>query len=158
MSAPWSAPLLERRTRLLLVAGCYGGYALFVLAWVFVPQPLRSPLTLVLGLVCVICMGALLMPNILGVSDGMDSLLDERQRAFRGAMYVRAYWTLAAIVAVAGLYAFIAVDAGLWLPRDGLEVQAVFWGALILVVTLPTALIAVLEPDAPREPVKELES
>ncbi len=150
MAQHWNAPLVKRSLRRALVVGCYGGYALLVLAWVFTPTPLREILSLWLGLLCVTCMGMLLMPNILGVSGGMETLLDERQRALRHRTYVRAYSVLAGLVAFVALYVFIAVDAGtLWLPRSNLALQAVLWGVLILVVTLPTALVAWMEPDAP---------
>jgi hypothetical protein len=152
MTQPWRVPLLERRVRRALVIGCYGGYALFVLAWVVTATPLREVLTLLLGLLCVTCMGMLLMPNVLGVSDGMETLLDERQRAFRHRAYVRAYALLSGLVVATALYTFIAVDSGrLWLPQGGLSLQAVFWGVLLLVLTLPTALIAWTEPEPPSD-------
>ncbi len=92
MTRVWHAPLLKQSTRRWLVVGCYGGYAGLILFWVFLGAGLlKTALLMLIGLTCVMCMGMLLMPNILGISDGMEQLLDERQRAFRNVMYVRAY-------------------------------------------------------------------
>lgn len=129
--------------------GCYGGYASLVVAWFFVSPPLlHSVLLVMFGLTCVICMGALSMPNMLGISDGDQALLDERQRSVRNAMYVRAYQILGALLMTIGLYVYIASDSKTWwLPQSSLELQAVFWGIWVFVMTLPAALIAWLEPD-----------
>ena len=45
------------------------------------------------------------------------------------------------------LYAMIGLDNGWWLPRTFNELQAVFWGALLLASTLPSAILAWTEPD-----------
>lgn len=149
MTKTFQVPLLKQSTRRWLVIGCYGGYALLILAWIFVaPSALRSVSLLVIGLICVICMGLLLMPNILGISDGDQALLDERQRNFRNAMYVRAYQILGVVLLGIGLYGYIASDSKTWwLPQSSLELQGVFWGLWLFVMTLPAALIAWLEPD-----------
>lgn len=153
MTQTFHAPLLKQSVRRWLVIGCYGGYASLVLAWIFVAPPLLRSVSLVLfGLTCVICMGMLLMPNILGISDGVEQLLDERQRAFRHAMYVNAYQVLGALLMMVGLYVYIASDSKTWwLPQSSLELQAVFWGTQVFVMTLPAALIAWLEPDPHEE-------
>jgi hypothetical protein len=152
MEQTWQVRLVSQKIRRLLVLGCYGGYLTLVLTWVLVPQPLRSPLTLVIGLLCLICMGALHLPNLLGISSGEDRLLDERQREFRNKMYLLAYQILGAIVMILALYAYIAADSKtLWLPNGELELQAVFWGIWVLVTTLPAALVAWLEPDTTGE-------
>lgn len=125
----WHAPLLKQSTRRWLVIGCYGGYAALVLAWVFVGAALfKTALLLLFGLTCVICMGMLMMPNILGISDGMEQLLDERQRTFRNAMYVWAYRILSVLLVVISVYVYIASDFNKtwWLPHSSLELQAAF--------------------------------
>ena len=149
MTQTWQVPLLKRSTRRWLVIGCYGGYVLLVLVWVFAsPALIRLGLQLLFGLTSVMCMGMLMMPNILGISDGDQALLDERQRGFRNAMYVRAYQMLTLLVMALSLYVYIASDSKMgWLPQSNLELQAVFWGIFIFVTTLPAALIAWLEPD-----------
>ena len=107
----WHAPLLKQFTRRWLVIGCYGGYAALVLAWVFVGAAFfKTALLLLFGLTCVICMGMLMMPNILGISDGMEQLLDERQRTFRNATYVWAYRILSALLVVISVHVYIASD------------------------------------------------
>jgi hypothetical protein len=148
MAQTWQVRLVSQKIRRLLVLGCYLGYVALILVWVFVPQPIRSPLTLLVGLMCVLCMGGLHLPNLLGISSGEDRLLDERQQAFRNKMYLLAYQILGALVMVLALYGYIAADSkSLWLPKSELELQAVFWGVWVLVTTLPSALVAWLEPD-----------
>lgn len=101
MTQTWQTPLLKQSTRRWLMIGCYGGYALLILTWVLVASTiLKTALLLVFALTCLICVGLLQMPNILGISDGMEQLLDERQRTFRNAMYVWAYRILSVLLVV----------------------------------------------------------
>lgn len=152
MEKVWQAPLISRSIRRFLVLGCYFGYLGLIIAWIFLPQPIRSIFTLLIGLFSILCFAALLMPNLIGVSDGQINLLDERQQQFRQMMYPRAYQILSGIFLLVCLYVFIAADAEvLWLPKTELERQAVFYGIFLVISTLPTALIAWLEPDSPSE-------
>lgn len=141
---------VPRTARRLLVVVAYVGYALLVLAWSFLPAPAKWFPIVPLGLAVVTAAGLLLAPRLLGVSDGADDELDERQLAVRNRTYLNAYRVLGLLVILAALYHMIAVSSergALWLPRSDLAAQGLFWGAWLVAVTLPAALAAWTEPD-----------
>lgn len=149
-----SPKVLSRAARRGLVIACYGGYATMCLAWSVLPHPWRWLAVVPLGLAAVMAMGMLLMPALLGTSDGADGELDERQLARRNAGYLNAYRLLAGTVTLAAIYAYIAADAErlrLWLPRTDNELNATFWGFWLLALTLPAAVIAWTEPEEPQD-------
>ena len=80
-----------------------------------------------------------------------DHDLDERQQRVRDRAYLYGYRGLGSAVVVVSVYAGIAFDNAWWLPTTWNQVQAVVWGVLLLAVTLPTAILAWIEPDAPSE-------
>jgi len=138
-----------RRVRRSLVLACYLGYAGMVASWALLDHPWRWVLVIPLGLGAVWAMSMLLAPSLLGVSDGADADLDERQIQARNRAYVWAYRALGTLVTLAALYYMIATDSGWWLPRSWNEVQALFWGVWLLATTLPTAIVAWTEADPP---------
>lgn len=140
---------VPRRARRALVLVSYLGYAAMVLAWSLLDAPGRWLLVLPLGLAVATAAGLLLAPQLLGVSDGPDEALDERQIAQRNEHYLNAYRGLGALVVLAAAYYLFASGGEWWLPRSELEVQAFFWGTFIVAVTLPTAVAAWSEEDAP---------
>ena len=144
-----SLPLTARRTRRALVLTTYLGYLGMVLAWSVLEQPLRWLFVLPLGFAAILAMGLLLMPQLLGISEGADEQLDERQVAVRNRTYLNAYRILGALVILTALYYMLAQGGGWWLPSSDLETQAFFWGSWLLALTLPTALTAWSEPDLP---------
>ena len=146
-----SAALLSRLNRRLLVLTCYAGYLLMTLAWTLLEQPWRWFAVIPLGMVSILAMGLLMMPALLGVSDGADNLLDERQMQLRNEGYVWAYRLLGTAVILSALYLMMASGSSWWLPRTELALQAVFWGVWGLAITLPTAVIAWREPDSSKE-------
>lgn len=139
---------VPRRIRRTLILVAYLGYLGVVLAWSLLDPPGRWLLVLPLGLAAVVGTGMLLMPQVLGVSDGTEAMLDERQLALRNRTYLNAYRVLGALVVLGALYVMLAHGSGWWLPRTNLALQAVFWGVWLLAVTLPTAILAWSEPDA----------
>lgn len=127
MTQTWQAPLLKQSTHRWLMTGCYGGCALLILTWVLVASTiLKTALLLVFALTCLICVGLLQMPNIFAISNGMEQLLDERQRTFRNAMCVWVYRILSALLVVISVYVYIASDFNKtwWPPHSSLELQA----------------------------------
>jgi hypothetical protein len=131
------------------VLACYLGYVGMVASWALLDHPWRWVLVIPLGLGAVWAMSMLLAPSLLGVSDGADADLDERQIQARNRAYVWAYRLMAAGVMLAALYYMIATDSGWWLPREWNAVQAFFWGVWLLAATLPTAILAWTEADPP---------
>lgn len=150
MSTKTSASLrpVSRRTRRALVLTTYLGYLAMTLAWAFLDAPLRWVLVIPLGFAALIALGMLMMPRILGTSDGADADLDERQLQTRNRAYLAAYRVLGVSVMLAALYYMMARGSGLWLPTTDLETQALFWGAWGFALTLPSAMLAWTEPDA----------
>ena len=143
-----SPKLLKQSIRRAIVLICYMGYAAMVASWAAFEQPLRWVFVIPLGLVCILAMGSLMMPQLLGVSDGSEKMLDERQLKLRNQTYLNAYRVLGTLVMLTALYAYIAADSGTWwLPKSSLELQAVFWGIWLVALTLPTAIAAWTEPD-----------
>ena len=84
----------------------------------------------------------------------VDAALDERERAVRDRAYRSSYTVVGTLCVTTVVYAAIAADSGRgWLPSTSNEWQAVVWGVLLLVMTIPTAVLAWTEPDpVPDEP------
>ncbi len=144
------SPLLPRRARRAVVATCYLGYVAMIVCWATLPQPVRWFLVIPLGLACVVAMGLLMMPYVLGISDGPDKLLDERQVRRRNETYLNAYRGLGALVVLGSAYATVASgNDWLWMPSTFEQTQAIAYGAWGLALTLPTAIGSWVEPDPP---------
>jgi hypothetical protein len=142
--------LLPRGARRAVVATCYLGYVAMIVCWATLPQPARWFLVIPLGLACVLAMGLLLMPYVLGISDGPDKLLDERQVRRRNETYLNAYRGLGALVVLGSAYATVASgNDWLWMPSTFEQTQAIAYGAWGLALTLPTAIGSWAEPDPP---------
>jgi hypothetical protein len=75
-----------------------------------------------------------------------DCALDERERALRDRAYRRAY-TIAGTAVLLGLvYVQLAFDSDdrirYWLPAGFDEASRLFWGAFLVLITLPAAILA----------------
>ncbi len=83
-----------------------------------------------------------------------DTTLDERELAQRNRAAYRAFAVFAGIVALGLLYMDLRMDfAGrfpLWAPTEQAHWNALFWGAIILGLTLPAAFLA-WEKEPPLE-------
>ena len=138
---------LTRIARRAIVLTCYLGAIIMAFGWTL-EQPPRWFVMIPFGFACILAMGLLLMPYLLGVSDGGDEMLDERQRQARNLNYLNAYRILGLLVIATALYWYIATDSGrFWLPKTSYETNVVFWGLMLLCITLPTAIAAWTEPD-----------
>lgn len=154
-------PARTRRRRRLAVAATYGGYIALVVIWRFsrhvdTPwQPWVFALTIPAALIALVGLGGLLTSQLWRAANEPDDVLDEREQRVRDRAYLHSYQVLAAIVVVGGAYISVAWDTharlGLWLPQTWNEVQAIFWGLLLLAATLPVAVIGWTEPDLPAE-------
>lgn len=75
-----------------------------------------------------------------------DSALDERERALRDRAYRRAYSIAGAAVLLGLVYVQFAFDSDdrirFWLPASFDEASRLFWGAFLVLVTLPAAILA----------------
>lgn len=75
-----------------------------------------------------------------------DSKLDERELAQRNRAAYRAFAVLAGVVALGLLYMNLRLDfmdrIDLWAPSTAEHWNALFWGAIILGLTLPAAVLA----------------
>jgi hypothetical protein len=138
---------LKQHLRRAIVLGCYLGGVLMAIGWTL-EQPLRWFVVIPYGMVCILSMGLLLMPYVLGISEGTDEMLDERQRQARNQTYLNAYRILGLMVILTAGYFHVAVaDGRWWLPKTEYELNIAFWGTLLIAITLPAALTAWLEPD-----------
>lgn len=142
----FSVPV-PRRVRRALVLATYLGYLAWMAALALLPSPLLWLVAVPAAAATLYGLARLLIEPKLGTSDRADQELDERQLHLRNAAYLSAYRIVGALVVSALIYAQLATDFGWWLPDTYNAWQAVFWGAWILVVTLPTALLAWSEPD-----------
>lgn len=151
---------VPRASRRRLVLGSYLGFALFVALTLSLPPLFRAlswskylVLLPVLPLVSLVvwCSFRLLQPQRLGISDGTDELLDERQRLLRGRAYLNAYRVLGLLFMLLLLYISLAVDQGWPMPHGYSAWNLLYMAALLLSLTLPSALLAWTEPDPPTE-------
>ena len=79
---------------------------------------------------------------------------DERQQAIRHRAQSVAYQVFGIVVMVGAAYGVFAgtiVDRHLWLPHTSSELTAIAMALLLLYSTLPAAVVAWTEPDAPVE-------
>jgi hypothetical protein len=75
--------------------------------------------------------------------------LDEMELQLRFKALSWGYSAFTALALLAIVYAGIATDTGLWLPRSFDAWNALFWGALLYAILLPTAFLAwtLKDPD-----------
>jgi len=136
----------------LAVVLMYGAYAAgTVLQWqqngAAAPQPLRSIILALFAL-------ALLMGSFLSVTyywhwgTVKDTELDEREIATRNAAYVHAY-RIIAVLSMAGSLWWISGPLLRQPAPLGVDANVLFWGYVLLLVTLPTALLAWKDRAAP---------
>jgi hypothetical protein len=66
----------------------------------------------------------------------------------RNNAYRLAYTVVATIVLLFGLFGTVALDGGkMWLPQTYNQASYLLWGAILLTLTLPSAIIAWTEPE-----------
>lgn len=139
-----------RHLRRVAVIAIYLGYLLMTLLWTPAKALGWGWAVIVSSLGLLAVMGyAMLMVSQYGIMSSQNKAsLDERQEAVRNRAYRLAYGILGALACFAALYLYIAADSGsLWLPTTSNELQAAFWGVLLLTSTLPAAVLAWTEPD-----------
>lgn len=149
-----STSVSNRRWRQIAVIATYLGYLLMTLLWTPAKALGWGWLVVVSSLGFLAVMGyGLLMASQYGImSNARQTVLDERQEGVRNRAYRVAYQLLAGLGGFTALYGYIATDSGRgWLPSTSNELQAVFWGFLLVSSTLPAAVLTWTEP----EPVQE---
>lgn len=110
----------------------------------------ESPILSVIGLLLVA--GSFLVFAVLAGSSFQrqaqepETKLDERELAQRNRASYRAFSVLASLAALGLLYMALRLDFAdqipLWAPTDQAHWSALFWGAIILGLTLPAAFLA----------------
>jgi hypothetical protein len=83
------------------------------------------------------------------IANDPDSALDEREQHIRDRAYRPSYWAVSLILLIAVAYVQLASDFDWWLPDSAGAFTAMTWIAIFVTATLPTAVIAWTEPDAP---------
>jgi hypothetical protein len=76
-----------------------------------------------------------------------DKDLDERQIRVRDVAYRFAYSLTATFTFLGLFYVSLALDKGLWLPRTYDEASTLMWAAFVLLLTLPSAVLAWTEAE-----------
>ena len=145
-------PLASQSKRRAIVLTCYLGAIIAAIGMVLAENStwMQALIIAPFTVASVIAMGLLLQPHRLGISDGPDETLDERQRQARNKTYLAAFRILGSCVMFGALYWYTASETNLnlWLPSTSLERNIVFCVITILAITLPTAMTAWNEPDA----------
>lgn len=95
---------------------------------------------------------ALGIPHVLrvgrAIADDIDARLDERQLALRNAAYLDAYRVVASFMLLGIIWIALGIDKSLWwVPKTYNEWNIVFWGVIVLTLTLPSAFLSWREPD-----------
>jgi hypothetical protein len=145
--------------RRMLVAGLYAGYGVVVGAlWLAQAVSvglvgLAIPGLLLLGICHWSISQAVLEYSVWAPKSVARP--DERQARVRDRGFVISYQVLSGVLCLGILYGMVAGDQHWWHPTAG-EWKAALFGALLLSATLPSAVIAWLEPDDPQEIGDEL--
>lgn len=102
---------------------------------------------LALVVVAVGCFLSIATSSLQRQSQEVDAQLDERERAERDHAGYRAHALFSCFVLVGILYIALVSDlvsngkADLWLPQGYEGWNAIFWGAMMLALTLPAAVL-----------------
>lgn len=149
---------LSRGQRRLLVAAIYLGLVVYTSIFSVVGDSWWL-LAGLLGFVTTIAIHSwLLAPFTQRIADKKENDLDERQLAIRNHAHRTAYQILAAMVMLALLYIQVNLayfDGRLWtLSVTDQNISYFLVGAIWLVITLPTSIIAWKEPDPEREEIR----
>ncbi|WP_424950436.1 hypothetical protein [Deinococcus sp.] len=151
---------VPRTSRRRLVLESYLGFALFALLTMVLPPLFRAQgwpnflvpvAVLPLAIMVIRCSYRLLQPQRLGIADGADAMLDERQLLLRGRAYLNAYRVLGLLIMLGLLYISLAADQGWPMPHGYPAWNLLYMAALLLSLTLPSALLAWTEPDPPAD-------
>ena len=150
-SAPPAPGWLPRRVRRRFVVGYALGYGGLVLFWLLASL-LDNPWLFAPAALCGLAFSLSFKRIFVGVqpwnvANRSDAEIDERQRAVRERAHYLAYNSWALGFSLGLLYWYFAGEFGWWLPRSYNERTAVFWTLLLSLVSLPSAIIAWLEPD-----------
>lgn len=145
------APLAKRR-RLILLA--VGGYALAIASYLayeafrassglpFVVGSLVGMLVMMSGLI------PLLKPSRLGLPEGRNWQMDERQWQRLSEAHLLAYRLLGAVFMLSAFYFYLGHKNGtLPLPTSNYAWLTIYMGAIFFIPALPTMILAWTEPD-----------
>jgi len=80
--------------------------------------------------------------NLWNLGNAPDNDLGESQIKVRNESYRYSYIVIATLLLLGVICMAIAFDAGLWFPSTYEEGNAIVWGAILLTMTLPSAIIA----------------
>ena len=150
---------LSRSQRRLLVTVAYLGLGTFIVESLMADSPWWLFVGSLLGFVATIAIHFwLLAPFTQRIADEKESKLDERQAAVRNRAHRTAYQILGSAILLVLLYTHIRLSYfsdQLWVPEITADnVSTVLVGTMLLIITLPTAVIAWNELDS--EPEGEL--
>jgi MFS family permease len=159
MNQPVSGRIGSRRRRRWSVVALYGSYVLICASAAITANLTTRPayavaLALLLAGVAAAGYGVftLMGRTFVNAPNIRDAALDERQRARRNDALARAYPVIGIFMALCLAYMMICDDVWPRL-RNFTVIEALFWAAFLLAISLPSAIIAWTEPD----PLPELE-
>jgi hypothetical protein len=152
MQQPVSDEIGPRRRRRWSVIALYGSYVIICASAAIranvsaKPAELAALALLIAGVVAAFYgVFTLMGRTFVNAPNLRESVLDERQRARRNDAISRAYPIIGIFTAVGLLYMMIG-DA--WpAVRNFTVIEALFWGAFLLAISLPSSIIAWTEPD-----------
>ncbi|GMA15851.1 hypothetical protein E5F05_06710 [Deinococcus metallilatus] len=149
---PQPRPLAPLATRRRLVLMAVGGYTLFLLTVGLdsafgLPDGLLIPLALVSMLLLFRGGIQLMKPSRLGLPEGRDHQMDERQWQRLAQAHITAYRLLGALFLLAVVYFLLAFKHHLPTPSTSFAWMSLYLGAIIFIPALPTAILAWTEPD-----------
>lgn len=142
----------SRRRRRLSVVALYGSYVILctsaaIAANLIAPVARAVSLALLIAGVTAAAYGVftLMGRTFVNAPNVRDAELDERQRARRNEALVRAYPVIGMFAALCLAY---TIAGDFWPALHNFTiVEALFWGTLLLAISLPSAIVAWTEPD-----------
>ena len=141
---------MTRTRRRFSVFSLYFGYCGMLLAW-GTGAGVRPPLLIGFGLFALEGLWSVLRARRALIQETIG-MLDERQRTVRDRAYYSAYRILGVVAAAGVGYSALAQLNRIPSPDlSSLQIMLLAGGVVLLVVTLPSAIMAWTEPDPPED-------
>lgn len=142
-----SLSLVNRRVAILVNLFSYP-----VIIWLIALAPFGQPLTgicigLSIALFATTMIYLFYKTDLWLFANAPDDQLDERQNVVRNYAYRYAYILICTLLMLLSVYLMLVVDTGGWRPGLSMPFTYFFWLIAALILSLPSIVLAWMEPE-----------